>query len=107
VLTDRIEPLIDVEREHRAHAVVEQSIAELKQGPLAHLPSVILSRSVDHGPDLGLCLVDGVLDADGRRLRSAWTDEFRSVPVGRVARPGGAEDRRGALFAEGLGERVA
>jgi len=39
VLTDRNEPLIDVEREHRAHAVVEQSIAELKQGPLAHLPS--------------------------------------------------------------------
>ncbi len=39
VLTDRIEPLLDVEREHRGHAVVEQSIAELKQGPLAHLPS--------------------------------------------------------------------
>jgi len=39
VLTDRLEPLLDVEREHRAHAVVEQSIAELKQGPLAHLPS--------------------------------------------------------------------
>ncbi len=39
VLTDRIEPLLDFEREHRAHAVVEQSIAELKGGPLAHLPS--------------------------------------------------------------------
>ena len=39
MLTDRIEPLLDVEREHRAHAVVEQSITELKQGPLAHLPS--------------------------------------------------------------------
>ena len=39
VLTDRVEPLLQVEREHRAHAVVEQSIAELKQGPLAHLPS--------------------------------------------------------------------
>jgi len=39
LLTDRIEPLLDVEREHRAHAVVEQSIAELKQGPLAHLTS--------------------------------------------------------------------
>lgn len=24
---------------HRGHAVVEQSIAALKQGPLAHLPS--------------------------------------------------------------------
>jgi len=39
VLTDRVEPLLDVEREHRVHAVVEQSIAELKGGPLAHLPS--------------------------------------------------------------------
>ncbi len=38
VLTDRLEPLLDVEREHRAHAVVEQSI---KRGPLAHLTSVI------------------------------------------------------------------
>ncbi len=45
VLTDRNEPLLDVEREHRRHAVVEQSIAELKGGPLAHLPSVISSRS--------------------------------------------------------------
>jgi len=39
VLTDRIEPLLAVEREHRAHAVVEQSTAELEQGPLARLPS--------------------------------------------------------------------
>jgi len=45
VLTDRVEPLLDVEREHRAHAVVEQSIAELKQGPLAHLPSVIWANA--------------------------------------------------------------
>ena len=39
LLTDRIEPLLALEREHRAHAVVEQSTAELEQGPLAHLPS--------------------------------------------------------------------
>jgi len=39
VRTDRIEPLLALEREHRAHAVVEQSSAELKGGPLAHLPS--------------------------------------------------------------------
>jgi len=38
VLTDRIEPLLDVEREHRAHAVVEQSIAELKQDPWRTCP---------------------------------------------------------------------
>ena len=50
VLTDRREPLLDVEREHRAHAVVEQSIAELKQGPLAHLPSVERYRFSGQGP---------------------------------------------------------
>jgi len=64
VLTDRNEPLIDVEREHRAHAVVEQSIAELKQGPLAHLPSgdfwartpTTPLRGASGPPDAGLTL---------------------------------------------------
>jgi len=64
VLTDRIEPLLDVEREHRAHAVVEQSIAELKQGPLAHLPSgdfwartpTTPLRGASGPPDAGLTL---------------------------------------------------
>ncbi|GAB3869529.1 IS1380-like element ISCgl4 family transposase [Nocardioides maradonensis] len=31
--------LIEADQTHRAHAVVEQVIAELKDGPLAHLPS--------------------------------------------------------------------
>lgn len=70
-------------------------------------PEVILSRLVDHGPDLGLCLVDGVVDEDSRRPWSARSDEFRSVPVGRVAARSRAEDRRGALFTEGSCERVA
>ena len=30
---------IDADQRHRAHAIVEQVISELKQGPLAHLPS--------------------------------------------------------------------
>jgi len=29
-------------------------------------PEVILSRLVDHGPDLGFCVVDGVVGADSR-----------------------------------------
>ncbi len=53
VLTDRIEPLIDVEREHRAHAVVEQSIAELKGGPLAHLDHRQHHRRHAHPASLG------------------------------------------------------
>jgi Transposase DDE domain group 1 len=40
-VTDRDLPLPEVEADHRRHAVVEQSIAELKSAGLAHLPSVI------------------------------------------------------------------
>ena len=40
-LTDRAGELIAVEADHRRHAVVEQTIAALKDGGLAHLPSVI------------------------------------------------------------------
>lgn len=39
MVTDRDGDLHEVEAEHRRHAVVEQSIAELKSAGLAHLPS--------------------------------------------------------------------
>lgn len=32
-------PAVEADRRHRGHAIVEQVIAELKQGPVAHLPS--------------------------------------------------------------------
>ncbi len=38
-VTDRNLPLAEVEADHRRHAVVEQTIAELKSAGLAHLPS--------------------------------------------------------------------
>src|SRR3954449_3548850 len=38
-VTDRDLPLAEVEADHRRHAVVEQTIAELKSAELAHLPS--------------------------------------------------------------------
>jgi len=38
-VTDRDLPLVEVEADHRRHAVVEQTIAELKSAGLAHLPS--------------------------------------------------------------------
>ncbi len=38
-VTDRTLPLTEAEADHRRHAVVEQSIAELKGAGLAHLPS--------------------------------------------------------------------
>ena len=39
VFTDSPSPMVQAEKAHRAHAVVEQVIADLKNGPLAHLPS--------------------------------------------------------------------
>jgi Transposase DDE domain group 1 len=39
VFTDSPEPMLAAEATHRRHAIVEQVIADLKAGPLAHLPS--------------------------------------------------------------------
>jgi hypothetical protein len=39
VVTDREGDLLELEADHRRHAVVEQSIAELKSAGLAHLRS--------------------------------------------------------------------
>jgi hypothetical protein len=39
VFTDSPAPMLDAESAHRGHAIVEQVIADLKNGPLAHLPS--------------------------------------------------------------------
>jgi len=39
VFTDSPLPMVQAEHCHRGHAIVEQVIADLKQGPIAHLPS--------------------------------------------------------------------
>jgi len=39
VFTNSPLPMLTAEAAHRAHAIVEQVIADLKNGPLAHLPS--------------------------------------------------------------------
>ncbi len=39
VVTDSPQPMLEAEKTHRQHAVIEQVIADLKAGPLAHLPS--------------------------------------------------------------------
>ena len=44
VFTDSPEPMLAAEATHRDHAIVEQVIAELKNGPLAHLPSGSVHR---------------------------------------------------------------
>jgi len=39
VFTDSPQPMLDAEQTHRRHAIIEQVNADLKAGPLAHLPS--------------------------------------------------------------------
>jgi hypothetical protein len=39
VFTDSPLPMLAAEADHRRHAIIEQVIADLKAGPLAHLPS--------------------------------------------------------------------
>ena len=39
VFTDSPLTMLQAEKSHRAHAIVEQVIADLKSGDLAHLPS--------------------------------------------------------------------
>lgn len=39
VFTNQSAPLVEAEKTHRGHAVIEQVFADLKAGPLAHLPS--------------------------------------------------------------------
>jgi hypothetical protein len=39
IFTDSPLSMLEAERDHRRHAIIEQVIADLKNGPLAHLPS--------------------------------------------------------------------
>ena len=42
VFTNSPLPMIAADADHRRHAIIERVIADLKNGPLAHLPSFIL-----------------------------------------------------------------
>ena len=43
IFTDTAEPMLTARGHHRGHAIIEQVIAELKNGPLAHLPSGVFT----------------------------------------------------------------
>jgi uncharacterized protein YbjT (DUF2867 family) len=45
VLTDSPFELVQSEGQHRDHAIVEQVIADLNSGPLAHLPSGVFNAN--------------------------------------------------------------
>lgn len=38
-ITNSMLPMVEADQHHRGHAIIEQVISELKNGPLAHLPS--------------------------------------------------------------------
>lgn len=45
MFTDSPLPLVDAEKDHRGHAIVEQVIADLKGAALAHLPSGVFAAN--------------------------------------------------------------
>jgi hypothetical protein len=49
VLTDSPFEMLQTEGQHRDHAIVEQVIADLNAGPLAHLPYPVISPRTGHG----------------------------------------------------------
>jgi hypothetical protein len=67
IITDRDGPLLDVEADHRRHAIVEHTIADLKHhAGLAHLPS---GRFTANAAWLALVGIAYNLDAMERRPR--------------------------------------
>jgi len=45
VFTDTTVPMLEAEKTHRGHAIIEQVHADLRSGPLAHLPSSSFSAN--------------------------------------------------------------
>ena len=88
VFTDNPEPMLHAEATHRDHAIVEQVIAELKNGPLAHLPSGtftanaawLVCAAISHN----LTRAAGVLA--GGRHRRARTATLRAQLIATPAR---------------------
>jgi len=107
VFSDSPFPMLIAEADHRDHAIIEQLNADLIDGPLAHLPSVIFSPLIDHGFELGRCVVGSVGDVGRWCLRSAWSDEFHGLSVRRVVPAVPAGDVGGAVLTERAGEGVA
>jgi hypothetical protein len=97
MFTDNTEPMLAAEATHRDHAIIEQVIAELKNGPLAHLPSGrfaanaawLVCAAISHN----LTRAAGVL-AGGRHTRAraaTLRDRLISTPM-RVAHSAHRQD---------------
>jgi hypothetical protein len=88
ILTDRTEPMLVLEADHRAHAVVELAIRDLKAGGLAHLPSGIFTANAAW---LALAVLAHnlgrwTLAAAGDRWAKATTETLRTKLVSMPAR---------------------
>ena len=96
-VTDRQGPMFEIEADHRRHAIVEQSIAELKSAGLAHLPSskfmanaawlalAVIAHNLAHA--VGLLTGDSLHRATVATLRRAmFTMPGRLVRSGRRQR---------------------
>jgi hypothetical protein len=102
-VTDRPGELVEIEADHRRHAIVEQTIAELKSAGLAHLPSgrfmanaawlalTVMAHNLGRavailaGPDLHRATANSlqrkVFCVPGRLVRSARRSHLR-LPTG-------------------------
>ena len=88
VFTDSPRPMLQAEADHRRHAIIEQVIADLKNGPLSHLPSgsftansawLVLAA-------MAFNLTRGAAALAGTRLAKATTGTVRRTLIGVPAR---------------------
>src|SRR5450830_1830356 len=81
VFTDSPEMMLDAEAHHRDHAIVEQVIAEVKNGPLAHLPSGVFTANAAW-TTLATIAFNLTRDAaDPRRRRTGQSDDRDHPPT--------------------------
>ena len=88
IVTDRTEPLLELEADHRAHAVVELAIRDLKAGGLAHVPS---GKFTANAAWLALAVLAHnlgrwTLAAAGNQWRQATTETLRTKLMSMPAR---------------------
>jgi hypothetical protein len=88
VFTDSPRPMLVAEADHRRHAIIEQVIADLKNGPLAHLPSGVFAANSAWLvlAAMAFNLTRGVAALAGTRFAKATTGTVRRTLIGVPAR---------------------
>ena len=88
ILTNRTEPMLALEADHRAHAVVELAIRDLKAGGLAHVPSGVFTANAAWLAFAVMAhnLGRWTLAAAGERWSRATTETLRTKLVTMPAR---------------------